>query len=696
MAQRGPIEAPLVEHETVRRVQVDVSVIDPRGDSWSSVPGLRREDFELRLDGRPLPPDIAERVEFDPICPGAEERSSEPRPTLIVLADLNFLDLRMRHKVAEALLALAETMRQRPLRVKVLAYTREITPLTEEFTSSPEQVVRAARALTEIIAAGPPRSDPPPPQDTFRAGTEESTPPVDREIQSFHTRDEVLQAFSVTEPVLSTLPEDRPSPHEQLARLDVDPRPSLTAIEAVLLAHAGLRGRKALVLFSSGWFELPEELWLSYTTDPRLAAQGGFTVWSVDAAGLATSSPRSRLLDLLGTSSGGGLVRGAGRLDVVFDRVVAQQSCYYLFSIPIRQPRTASERHSVDVRLHSRSNPQHWRYRVRTASTFTVLGSREMSQRRRLAGLMEPDAHPFPEARVSASYPAGSGTLVLPVEMSALLSDLTFQRDPRRGDYTARIAWEGFVADAQGRQVCRLGDGQERSVRSDSPPERFPPILLVLQSSCPLPTAGTYDARVVIEDLLSGDVGAARARVEVPEPSPAVAAVSAVRLGRASGRDFLAPTGAAKQRDIERDRARQAFIPLLDGESVLVEDRLRVRFVACGAPEPPHVILGRVPAPNGAGPNATGSPAGEALYQLVLAARNRQTRGEFACTEYEAVAPESSLPPGEYALTFLPAETLLRTREDIERALGEAPLARAPFRVVPPSWRPAPPPERPI
>ncbi len=776
-AAAGVADAGLTEFQDVRRVQIDVSVIDPRGDELASIPGLPREAFELRIDHRPLPPELAQRVEFDEICPagepgpspgagsapaGADPLLADDRPTILVFADLNFLDARMRHAVAKAIADLGALAAKRPVRVKVIAYAQRIISLTPEFTSDPAEIARAGRALTDIAAIGPPMGAR---NEAWRAPAQQGsrTVPLEQpELPDLGDQPEdperAKSAFEVTVPGFATLDESgQPrftrSLSQRLADREVDARPSLAAIEAVLLSHGTLRGRKALVLFTSSWFDLPDEMWLQELRGIRRAAQGGFTIWPVDARGL-TGGPRafsSRLLGFLAAGTGGEFARSAGRLELVFSRALAQLSCYYLFSVPLPQPAAGERDVAIDVRLDTRAHPEYWYYRVRSASDVTLLDRQKERERLRLAALMEPAAHRFPEVRVSATYPAvsaaspaasatsaagsdtspgasaaspgpsatspgasapapastaaPSATPVSVVEVGTVLSDLTFSREV--GGLSARLALEGAVVDETGRTVCLLGDGTEKTIRTEVPPARFPPSLLVLRSLCPIRSPGRYEVRAIVEDLVSGDVGAAISTLEVAAVGPALRRLSGVRLGRSSGRDFLldvgprgagapaapagvsastagapagpgAPNGAAAPSGnasaVVRDDGRRAFVPLADGEPVAAEDRVRLRFVACGAWTPAVFLRG-----SGAGPGAAPDPLPVPAAPL----GERRTDGA-ACREYEAVVEEGTLRLGAWRLEIRdPAAT---------RAGRPAPpLSSTQFRVVP--REPAPPPE---
>ena len=654
---RPPDATGQVEVEQVHRVQIDVSVIDPRGSRWGSVRGIPRRAFRLWIDGSPLDPEIDERVEFDEICPSLEKKAGSGirHPTLLVLVDLNFLDARMRFAVAGALDDLAAEAEQRDLRVKVVTFRRSLHTITPGFTSEPETIRRAAQTLRQTLSEGPPRRTPGQALEEISRDPERAirSPDLfgdlDTDTRRLPRRRLPAMEFSLLgQDLIEDLAigerQDLAAPTSVLAALDVDPRPSLAALESVMISHASLPGRKAVILFSSGWFDLPEELWLTYTSDLLLAAQKGFAIWTVDARGLLGSrgaETSSRLLGFLSASTGGEFIESAGRLSVSFDRAVEQLSCYYLFSIPAMPPKRGSKRHTVTVALDTRAHPEYWHYRIRATSGFTLLDRDALRRRRRLAALMEPAAHRFPEVRVTASYPRRDGPFYFtPIEVSVVLADLFFRSVGN--SFQAELSWEGLVADSRNRTVCKIGDGRTHQIRSRQVPARFPPAMLVLRDHCRLPGPGSYQMRVLVEDLATGEAGAAAASLEVPAPSAELAPISALRLGRNSGRDFLLPNASKGETVIPRDRKRLGFIPLAEGEPIDWSDKLMLRFVTCRPGRPPAAVLFRDDPENGR----------KVLYQLLLSTGGTVSSDAGSCTEYQAVVPGSTLPAGHYGIAL--------------------------------------------
>ncbi|MFN7966248.1 MAG: hypothetical protein U0V87_11235 [Acidobacteriota bacterium] len=671
---------PKNETVTVRRLLVDVSVIDPRGSAWASVPGIPAEAFELRLDGKLLPPEKAARVEFDEVCgsddPEQQQNLVEAAPTVLLFVDLNFLDARMRAEAANAIDSLAERMVTTPLRVKAFAYGRRVMPLTYDFVTDPGAIRDAARRLRELDTPSlPPNPDSsiPEPEDPTRSDT---TIPLTDPTKPNNA--DSSDPFSIQDngPFAdfqrNSIP-DR-TVRDMLAR-PVDSRPSLAALESLLLSHQHVRGRKAVVLFTSAWFDLPEESWLTQASGLRDAAAGGFTLWAVEArtTQLGLQTPReSDLLEYLTNATGGDTVRSVGNVVTVFERALAQLSCYYLFSIPMEAPTKRQEYHTVDVRLDTGKFPQYWPYRVRSINQVALSDDVTLRTGKRLAALIEPSAYRFPEVRLSASYPDGGKPLVTTIETAVMLPDLSFQPLGESG-YFARFGWEGLVTDDVGRTYCTLGDGAERGVRTDQLPTRFPPAMLMLRSHCTLPGPGRYDIRVVVEDLITGDIGSSTATLNVSRATRSSSEIGALRLGRNSGRDFLLEPAGSKNAIVPRDVQRTSFIPLRADETLDPQDRMLLRFVACG--------------PSEATPRAVVFKPGDkpaALFQIALQRRGSQKNQEATCREYEGAIPEGSLPQGDYSVAVIGPGSGIAGRAELDEALAaKRAQATIGFRVGP-------------
>ena len=679
-AAEPPRDSGLTETTEVRRAQVDVTVLDPRGRGERPVSDLRKEDFVLFLDGERLDTEHMAAVEFDRICgehsvlgPAARQAASPGTPAsllvprLVVFVDLNYLDTAARHRVYEALLALAERASHQQLLVRIFAYGRRLVPLAPGFTGSPEVIRAAAEALVTTPAAGPPLGEAPDPSTW--GGLETRDPLLTGEGTEIYRVIQQEGSYLLGNPFTGEMliADDRRA----------DPRRSIAAIRQVLLAHAGIPGRKGLVVFTSPWFDLPRDLQLEAMNSLHRAAQSGFSIYVVDARGLAHAGEESILASWLANTTGGQVVRLAGDLDIAFQRVLRQLDCYYLFSIPVPAPAKGTRAHNVTVKLDTTAHPEYWRYRVQHRATVYVDSDEQRGIERRLEALLDPLSHARPEVRVEATWPAPPDRAST-VEIAIRLADLAFL-PAEGGQVAARIALEGLVADRDGHPVCVLGDRRLHEVRLPRPPEAGAPAHLVVRQACRIPGPGRYEVRVAVEDLGADRVGAALATVELADPRGKKARplpVSGVRLGVNSGAEFLLDVvpgrGAAKA--ALRDVRRLAFVPVRGDDPLPPGSRVSLRFVRCGEGPEPRVVLWR---------RLAGAPP-RVVSQLALHPRG-QADPATGCREIEAVIPGGALEPGDWGLAILPATEETSSRAGIDAALAESRwLAARTFRIAAP------------
>ncbi len=679
LAADAPRRSSLTETAEVRRVQVDVTVLDPRGRGSRPVTDLRKEDFVLLLDGKPLTEEQFAAVEFDRICgessilgplvrdtslPG--EAASLLVPRLVVFVDLNFLDTAARHRVHRALLSLADRAAREPLRVRVFAYGRRLVPLAPGFTGDPAVIRAAADALLGTPAAGPPLGEA---TDVPGVGERPADPLLTGEGTEIFRVIQEEGSYLEGEGVLG----------EMLLADDLrpDPQRSIAAIRQVLLAHAGLPGRKGLVVFTSPWFDLPRDLQLEAMNSLHRAAQAGFSIYMVDARGLSHGGEESTLMSWLANTTGGQVVRLAGDLDIAFQRVLAQLDCYYLFSVPVPAPAKGSEAHNVVVKLDTTAHPEFWRYRVHHRATVYVDAPATRGIQRRLEALLDPLSHPHPEVRLEATWPSPPDRRTA-VEIAVRLADVSFL-PVEGGGVAARIAVEGLVARPDGSPVCVLGDRRVHEVRLPRAPGPAAPARLVVRQACSVPGPGRYEVRVAVHDLQDDRVGAALATIDVADPrgrAAPVLPVSGVRLGFNSGGEFLLDVAPGRPAApvAPRDVRRAAFVPVRGEEPLPPGSRVSLRFVACGSEHPPRAILFRREA---------GSPP-RVRSQVALHPRG-PVDPETGCRELEAVIPGGALEPGAWGIALLPATGATGSREGIERALAAGEwLALRTFRLAAP------------
>jgi VWFA-related protein len=795
-ADQPPVASGLTERVETRILQVDVSVVDRKAGRYRSVPGLTKEMFRLRVDGKRLTTEEYERIAFDEVCgpPGTDLPVHLDLRSLIVMLDFNYLDGQMRFHAAQALRQLAEEGLPEGYKAKVIGYTRSLFEI-QPFTNDPADLMRAAdfietvsglggpplgetaamggtaaaeaaairqataRAATpplnlgqEILPPGGPALDPvnpsaPPAEevapvgttpgetaptyspeggsqvldpatadtqlrqklqglpnmvfgpnlssDPWRAKGNEPNPglvapdSVIEELQNSRSFDRVSTSFediqSMVDQLVDLVPE---SPGRALVERDLwrQTRASLAAIEAVLRGHAGLRGRKALVVFTGEGFELPNPDDLERESKAVFqAAQESFSIWIVDAQGMYWEGERSDLITMLANDTGGGTLRGAPDLSTVFPLVQEALACYYLFSIPVPMVEDEGRSLSVSVSLDTRTYPDLFPYNVQHGTRYRLAGPVEERELTRTAALLNPGDWQTLPIRAELAFPQEQDRRLsyLPVEVSIPLESLTFQPAPEGGVEARFLA--DLAVDRNGFQTtCLLPPKGEANLHRIVLPRALPSDHrghLVIRDLCPYRGRGLYTLRAVITDTGHDAPGAAHALYQIdPRPGPTLS-VTALRAGHNTGSEHLLTQLRSGQAKVPRDVERTAFVPLLAGDAARPGDTMMFRYVLCGpSREEAKDCLRRLVY------RKRGSRA-EIMFRLSAAAGGGEARYAPSpfCVEIEDALPPNTLQAGDYGFAVVSTAHGPSTRTALETALargeGAGLLGRIEFKV---------------
>lgn len=667
-AQEKVIQSKVREEAFARLVQVDISVLKPGSKTYASVPGLIFDHFEVRLDGKPLTPEQRQQVVFEPICdliPGqdgstspdsAADTPSQERPILVVV-DFNYVDSRGRNKVAKMLDQLAEHAATSHAKYKIYSITRQVRHLTDDFTSDAAEIRAAAELIRNTLHRGAMiRSfHGTPPDATSAAGLDdgdgEGIPSDSSESFADLLKDSPFSQLDsgnssfFAEMVFSDIWGD--------AHSDYLPSASLAALESIMRAHTSIRGRKAVLLFSSEAFRYSRQDRLEMEVK-GLAELGrqGFTIWTIDVEGVGRkNSGASELLSMLAQDSGGDSIRNTNNLMRAFKGAEEQLSCYYLFSLPMAASATQTKRHDLTVKLDTTKYKELWGYRVLAPTKLTLLDEHSKLRNQRISALLSPEDYPNPQVSSVIGYPIAVGDkFVLPVQVRVPLKDLTWL--PAGKASRARVLVDAVVERDTGRgsdTVCKTStdDLGILEINLPHPPDPSSNVGLTIEIPCSLKRDGLLTVRGVVTDMETGKSGAGRSSVLIRRKG--LDEWSALELGlqASSGRDYV---WTRQMKSAVRDRKRQAWRAVTENQPAFIEDRSALRYVLCGPErsaardEIVHVIIRE----NGEG----AASISEIIPSSGLKLPASEETGSF-CSPAMVTLPEFSCEAGKYAFAVL-------------------------------------------
>lgn len=685
--EAAPVDSGAREEVQVRMVQVDVSVIDPKGDSFRSVSGLTAEQFEIRLDGEALTETQRAELKLDRICEEeapawSEESDGQPplglRPMLAVI-DFNYLDARGRHRVADAIDALAEAPGKRNEVYKIYGLTQQLREMTDGFTRNPATL----RAVAERVrrTAWTER-----PAEGMRVDATERGPESDRldqaardvaglgpQVPSFSLDELVAEGAAFgrmggSEAMQIEANAQTSGVFENISRYDAIA--SVSALEAVMRAHTFIPGRKIVLLFSTEAFRIPDETKMRKNIDGiREIARRGFAIWTVEVEGVTAEvggqrrTRRSELISALAQDTGGATVRNTGRLHQAFTGAREQMGCYYLFSLPVAADPDRTTRMTLSVKLDTDAYPDLWGLRVVAPTQITVPDRQRELESQRISALLSPDDFDTPPVDVTMDYPVKvDGRQILPIRLRVPLGELSWSQRKPGGPATASVLVDAVAertTDRGRNAFCSIGSDKVGTLELElpSPPDGTEAALAV-ELPCPLDEWGLLTARGVITDLARDAAGAGRSTVFAGAARDALEEWQVVepRIEAASGRDFWWYPGADAA---IRDRARRAWRPVSEhgreAGTVDPRDRIALSYVLCGPDRTAlsdrigHSLTRQRPDGSREIFQAFGDGALDLGSSDEEAADPQTNDGGPFCAAARLTVPEYTLMPGRYA-----------------------------------------------
>ena len=550
-------------------IQTGVAVFDRKGEF---VNNLKREDFELSVDGKPVSLSFFEQniIEQGGDDKAKTERSSiksgtandapvkpsgRGRNVLFVVDDLH-LSFDSHYRARKLILKFIEQEMLPEDTVAIVSSTGKIGFL-QQFTDD-KRVLRAAVERLVFNRDRSAKDHSPPPMSEYEALLIDQ---FDRQVTDIFAAQEFGGDMESKREVV------RARARTILTQVAIINRGTYSTLEQAIHSSAQLPGRKVVFFISDGFLLNPSNTDSSYRmrriTDA--AARTNAVIYSFDAKGLEAGFPEGttgsttvgyrvqsgeRLeaqdgLSSLADETGGRFVHNMNDLQSGLTKSIEEASQYYLLAWqPVSENGRPEKLHKIEVRI---KNHPELKVRVHGGYLDKILkaDSDETSKAKNKKDKNPQAALPIPEQQLSA----GAGALIparaLPVSLTINYLDMpnegmlvavasqiksaAVEFAPEAGDKAkASVDLLGVVYDSNGKRegVFREILTVDASLSALSKPERQD-IYHNYQTKL---KPGLYQVRVAARDAKSGSVGSAVQWIEIPDLSKRQLALSSLIL----------------------------------------------------------------------------------------------------------------------------------------------------------------------
>ena len=669
-------------------VQTDVRVYDRKG---RFVDNLKREDFELTVDGTPLPVAFLELVQAGSATEAAQlaaartgksSAAATPPPsrvlpetrgrtTLFFIDDLH-LEPDSLVRARKAVLSFVEHEMGENDQAAVFSTSNQ--PGFLQQVTDNKAVLRAALARL-AYRHGAVRDPGRPPMTDYEAYAIDQN---DRDMVSYF-----VTMTLASDPMFARNPDKvgaevyvRQRATQLVAQSASLSNATLAALRSFVASLADAPGQK-LAFFISDGFMLDEHNSDAFTRLRRVtdtAARAGVIFYTLDARGLEVGLPdaasdapadpfgtharagfsqslqRQDALNAIAVDTGGRALRNTNALDAALTSVVAETARYYLIAW---QPAGGDESKGKFKRLRVRIK-DHPELTLRVRQGFFDPATAQPARANSIVKAKTNTPHaaagssaPKPDELIAA-LSANSAGQSLPVALyvgylrsgaqgaQATVSLQIARAELAQGDDATAggmVELAGLVLDADGKGVGSFR--RKLTVPADAPAESEPDAPAPpLGYSGLIPLApGLYQVRVAARDVQSGRTGSALAWLEIPDTSPGHFALSSIFIGTPD--------------DAPRDQAGEGAAPA--GIRVSADRRFardaRLRFMlyvynaAHNAGSAPDIILSAAIRRNG--------------QPIIVAPPHKLANAHGADAArilYAAEVPLAGLPAGTYTL----------------------------------------------
>ncbi len=489
------------------------------------VTDLERENFALRVDGRPVPithfalGTAATPVQFVPGSPeplpvvkiqSTAPQALAPRGRYIVfLVDDLLADPNHPEYLLQARRALQRFIQEKlePGDLAAVLTTSSEPGFLQQFTADKAVLEKAIERIRPLM----------------RLNCLSSFCGVPCDESSSFTP---IGAFGLERSVNASPRGDDPCRDQILQILNAVAQSSLDSIEGIIGRLGALAGRKIVVLCADG-FSVTAELRERMRLMVAAATRAGVTIYSIDTKGLEPPFARS-MEDMVRAREGpanlaeetGGLeFTNSNDLSLGLARVLAENETYYVFGFEPAAPKWDGRFHSIDLKVVGRQG-----LKVRTRKGYYEEDAEKLKEvalrpeRARLGRVGQALSSMVPLTGIPivlrADYVqrAEGPALLLRTSIGPEGIALDDAGEARRGV----VELVGYVYDEKGKPAADLGQRVELALRAAKAAE-FQRSGLRFDRVVPL-TPGLYQVRLVaLSEGAAGPVGSASAWLEIPD-----------------------------------------------------------------------------------------------------------------------------------------------------------------------------------
>jgi VWFA-related protein len=557
-------------------VQTDVMVFDKQGQFVNS---LRREDFELRIDGEKRPIEFFERITAgsgneESQLAAARGSNSSPKPgpaavpldrgrTIFFFIDDIHLDLAGAASTRKMITQFIEKEMGQNDEAAITSSTGQIgflQQLTDNRAVLKAAVERLKPNLTSVSDGQRP------PMTEYQALLISR---YDLDTTSYFVDALLREIPMLTRDAATSMVMERAQ--QMLVQAANITRITLSGLDSLVRSSINLPGRKIVFFVSNGFF-LDSRNGDSFERVQRLtsvAARSGVVIYSMDSRGLTTGLPDAstdvafdttgRLarasqgelvasqdaMNALARDTGGRPFFNSNSLDLGLKKALQETSTYYLLAW---KPDSEQQKHrfrKIDVRVVGKPDLQ---VRVRKGF-FDIEPPPETAKKKTEAPPQPKTAQAELRASISSAYPLRGIPVILSLSYVSTATKgeflstslkvpgqfLTFGVDGDKSKAVVELI--GAVYDDRGRVGGNFNErltitprpGATANPGEDPPDVTFNyPIYL---------TPGLYQVRVGARDVVSGKTGSAHGWIEIPNVSTGQLALSSLLVGERESKE---------------------------------------------------------------------------------------------------------------------------------------------------------------